>query len=299
MSDRLAAAAFFEAALELSPQNSVLREYLAHFQAESENFYDEWRLELAAVAEEAASRPTPQEVDIHTLAEQRLVRVYPNGLATTWVQQIARPLTRSGADYLRSTSIGYSPDSEVVNLLSIRVLAPDGDVREIYSDNDYGPPSGPQSMYFDVHTRVITFPTLNIGDTLLFEYTISDIAYRNIFDDYFGDMFLLQDEGPRDFVRYGVIAPAARGSHLGTHRDRRRPSASRARIDGRTGRAPRERGSRFRRNRPLRQRLDVRRLEYPLRLVLEPRRRPARGFAGNASHGRGAHRRTHHPSRAH
>lgn len=210
MSDRLAAAAFFEAALELSPQNSVLREYLAHFQAESENFYDEWRLELAAVAEEAASRPTPQEVDIHTLAEQRLVRVYPNGLATTWVQQIARPLTRSGADYLRSTSIGYSPDSEVVNLLSIRVLAPDGDVREIYSDNDYGPPSGPQSMYFDVHTRVITFPTLNIGDTLLFEYTISDIAYRNIFDDYFGDMFLLQDEGPRDFVRYGVIAPAAR-----------------------------------------------------------------------------------------
>ena len=203
------AAESFELALRITPQNAELRDYLTELQDNVDPFHESWRVsveEILALNESLEERGP----DYTWLVDQRVVRVYPNGLATTYVQEAVSIHTRNGADELRSTTIGYSPDSEMVDVLSVRIIGADGSVREAFQDSDYGPPSGPAAMYFDVHTRAISFPSLQEGEVLSFEYTISDISYRNIFDDYFGDISLMQDWAPRALFRYGVIMPSER-----------------------------------------------------------------------------------------
>ena len=199
----------FELALRITPQNADLRDYLTELQDNVDPFHEGWRVSVEEILELNESL-VERGPDYTWLVDQRVVRVYPNGLATTYVQEAVSIHTRNGADELRSTTIGYSPDSEIVDVLSVRIIGADGSVREAFQDSDYGPPSGPAAMYFDVHTRAISFPSLQEGEVLSFEYTISDVSYRNIFDDYFGDISLMQDWAPRALYRYGVVMPSER-----------------------------------------------------------------------------------------
>src|SRR5690606_29512033 len=54
--------------------------------------------------------------------------------------------------------------------------------------------------------RVI-FDGLRIGDTLEVAFLVRDVAARNMFDEYFGDIMLLQGTEPRKHVEYVLEAP--------------------------------------------------------------------------------------------
>jgi len=204
-----------EEAVAREPQNAHYRAYLDELSVRRDRFYTPYTIsaeEIDALMPDEA----PQDLDYTTLVDQRVVHVFSNGLASTYTQQAFHVHTRSGADMLRVTNLAYSPDAESVEVIRASVTKPDGSRRELFDTRDFGPPSGPAAMYFDVRTRSIAFQNVEPGDVLQLEYVISDIAYRNIFDDYFGDIWFAQDFRPRVFGRYVVSVPETRTLYINT-----------------------------------------------------------------------------------
>ncbi len=201
------AIADFERALELEPQSTHLREILTDAGAAERDPFAPWRLDADTLDTLQAELPETQ-AGFSYVANQKVTEVYRNGLSTTWNQTSLVANTREGADQLRAYSIGYSEGAEVVEIRSVEITSPDGSTREVYESADYGPNMGPASIYFDVRTRYLYFPSLEEGDRLTLEYTHSATAERNIFDDYFGDVFFVEANQPMAFSRYVLITPS-------------------------------------------------------------------------------------------
>ena len=204
------AAADLERWLVVAPQAGDARDLLQRVQRDDDDPFEPWRLDLDTLT--AWAEPLRAEPDdaYDVVARQRVVRVHENGLATAWHQVAWLPHTRSGADTLRRFAVDYTPDAEVVTIRRVRTVSPDGVVAEVYDEYDFNPQSGPQAMYFDVRTRSLDFGELREGDLLVVEYEIEDVAYRNIFDDYFGDLWVIGDGVPTRYFRYAVDHPRAR-----------------------------------------------------------------------------------------
>lgn len=204
-----AAVSAYEQALSRRPQDQRIRDLLARLEEQSEAFYSAFALDDASI-QELRDDEADREYDFRRLVDQRVVRVFDNGLATTWIQRAWQVHTDNGADQLRSMTIGYAPDSELVDILQVSIRKTDGTLQEIYNSRDVAPYSGPASIYYDVRARQLYFPGLEAGDTLTVAYTISDVAYRNIFDDYFGDVFFVSSSEPLSLARYALVAPQER-----------------------------------------------------------------------------------------
>ena len=46
-------------------------------------------------------------------------------------------------------------------------------------------------IYYDTRALVVVFPDLEPGDVVELRYRVDDVAHRNVFADYFGDLHLL------------------------------------------------------------------------------------------------------------
>lgn len=206
---RDAAIAELEAALNYFPQDSDSRRLLRFLQDHEDQFYREWQLDMPEIL--ALKRPADDErLDYRALVDQKITRVYENGLATAYIQHAWQIYSREGADALRAYGIGYTPDSERVEVLGVKVVKEDGTERQLYETRDFDSQSGPAAIYYDVRNRSVYIPTLEAGDVLMLQYTIEDVAYRNIFDDYFGDVWFAGSYAPTAFARYVVLMPSSR-----------------------------------------------------------------------------------------
>ncbi len=202
------AAEDYEAALQLRPQDAELRERLAMLQPAEDQFYDSYRV---GVEELLATRPEEDSDAAYTqLLNQRITRVFDNGLGSTYVQQAFAVHTRSGADELRRLSVVYTPGAERVEVLSASVIKPNGERIEVAEVQDIGGGSGPSSVYYDVRMRSVDFNQVEEGDVLVYEYVESEIAAQNMFDDYFGDLWFIQDYTPTVRGRYVLQVPESR-----------------------------------------------------------------------------------------
>jgi hypothetical protein len=65
-------------------------------------------------------------------------------------------------------------------------------------------------MYYDTRALVVVFPSLLPGDSIELRYRVDDVAQRNLFADYYGDLHMLAGFEPRAHVEYVLITPAAR-----------------------------------------------------------------------------------------
>src|SRR5262249_42873320 len=65
-------------------------------------------------------------------------------------------------------------------------------------------------VYYDQRERVIVFPNLEPGDVVELRYRVDDVAYRNQFADYFGDIHFFQSFSPAERADYILITPKGR-----------------------------------------------------------------------------------------
>src|SRR6185312_4889863 len=65
-------------------------------------------------------------------------------------------------------------------------------------------------LYYDTRAVQVVFPNLEPGDVVEVRYRVDDVAHRNLFADYFGDMQLWQDLVPVASKRYVLITPTSR-----------------------------------------------------------------------------------------
>jgi len=206
------AAAALEVALQIEPQNPEYSALLSQLQQE-ENFYDDYILTPDLILS-AEVDDLGEGRDAVYVVDQTITKVHSNGLATRFSQRAIRTLTRQGADQYRTLSIQYTPGEQSVDIINARVIKADGSIVESYSRREESLSQPWYGIYYDLRLILVQFDDLEEGDTVELTYTLSDIAGSNMFDDYFGDFWYVQDVIPKLFTRYGLLIPEGRSLAL-------------------------------------------------------------------------------------
>ena len=207
------AKARYRRSLELVPQNPELRAYLAELDERSHpgastgsdlvRNWAETPAHLLTLAKPAEAGPA------RVLLDSSVTRMHANGLSETFHQRTIQILDERGARAETSFDIRYTPDTQSVEVRVARVHR-GNEVLEAISTDDEDLSEPWYGLYYDVRGLAVHFSQLKPGDIVDVQYTISDVARRNMFADYFGDLHLLQEELPRVMSRYVILAPKSR-----------------------------------------------------------------------------------------
>jgi transglutaminase-like putative cysteine protease/tetratricopeptide (TPR) repeat protein len=200
-------------ALSLRPQDRTLRQHIESLEP-TEPRPDEQLAESSEVflrrRTDPATERGPAEYRARSLNELTVRTVYPNGLAGTFRQSVFEVLNAEGAQQYRQIPVGFEPDTQRFELRSARVYHRDGSVDESSGLDEYTVSGGASRMYYDSREMVISFARLRPGDVVEVRWRVDDVAQRNAFSDYFGDLEIFQGEIPRANVRYVLRAPPSR-----------------------------------------------------------------------------------------
>ncbi|MCS6856562.1 MAG: DUF3857 domain-containing protein [Sandaracinaceae bacterium] len=189
-------------ALELSPQEVAARELLELI--EPEERIDE---AYATPQEEFLDRLSQESGYPFVVLEDLTVNtVYENGLGSRFRQFVARVLDEEGARALRTHVVPFDPEVQRVSLRMARVYR-NNRIIESARTTEHMVGEGPYRIYYDMREFVITLPNLEPGDVVELRYRIDDVAERNRFHDYFGDLHFFQGAVPIERMRYILIGP--------------------------------------------------------------------------------------------
>lgn len=195
--------------LELMPQAKDVRDEVAHLGPAStrpdERFARPATEFLANRRREAAGRARRSLVDV------QVTTVFPNGLASRFRQIVYQPLTETAAAQSREYEFTYEADSQTVQLRAARVYRSDGRVDEAVESGAGAMSDDPDlAIYTSTRSYYVRFPRLEPGDVVELRYRVEDVAPRNAFADYFGEVVYLQGAEPIDRAEYVLITPKER-----------------------------------------------------------------------------------------
>ena len=209
LGDEEAAVADLRESLRLRPQNPDLRAAIARLQPDQARPEDAWLEDPRAVR---ATPVAPDAPDTEVLLDQKIVRVFPNGLsAATW-QRVVRVNHVAPGDTSRDVHIPYDPFKQTVDVLRAEIHGIDGTVRPVTEREEQSLSEAWYGLYYDLRHIVVPFRGLRDGDVLVLEHRVSDVG-RNLISDAFSDLSLLGDVAPKRRVRYVLLAPPERTLH--------------------------------------------------------------------------------------
>jgi transglutaminase-like putative cysteine protease len=192
----------------LLPQSKDVREYLAHLEPSKPR------------ADEMYARPSTEFLKLRgapsdgynrrTLVDLTSTTVFPNGLASRFHQIVFQPLTDSAAAEAREYAFGFDADTEAVQLRGAKVYRANGHVDEAIESGE-GPTDNPAlATYSSAKAFYVHFPRLNPGDVVELLYRVEDVAQRNAFADYFGEVNYMQSSEPVARAEYVLLTPKSR-----------------------------------------------------------------------------------------
>jgi cellulose synthase operon protein C len=194
--------------LEIKPQEKSIREYLAH--QEDARTRDDEKYAIAS-AEFLKNRGKESGgLNRRSLVNMQVTTVFPNGLASRFHQVVFQPLTDSAAAEAREYAFGYEADTETVQLRGAKVYRVSGQVEEASETGESDADDPSMSMYTSQRVVYVHFPRLFPGDVVELQYRVEDVAERNAFADYFGEVHYMESNEPVAYAEYTLIAPKSR-----------------------------------------------------------------------------------------
>ena len=148
------------------------------------------------------------------LADVRVDRVQPNGLASTRVQQFFLIGDAVGAREFGTRTVQFAPASESLHILHARLHKSDGRVVEAEEGAESSVADLKSAMYYDVRSRVLRYPGAEAGDVVELDYRVTPEANENPYGDYFGSLVLLQSAVPAKLKRYVLVTLAERDFYV-------------------------------------------------------------------------------------
>lgn len=198
--------------LEVQPQAKEVHEYLRNVEPEKPKQDEAYAWQPERFLKQR-SKPANGE-NQRKLLDLTVTTVFDNGLSSEFKQIVFQPLTDSAAALGRSYYFAYQADSQRVQLRGARVYRADGRVDEAI-ETGIGAVNDPSiAMYTSARTYNVQFPRLEAGDVVELRYRIDDVAVRNEFNDYFGDIQFLQGSESVGHAEYVLITPKTRKLYI-------------------------------------------------------------------------------------
>lgn len=202
----------YEMAAKLKPQDESL--------AEIANLIKKWSGGNSTASQEQTSAyetpyivkdiPKNESKDASqfvSLLDNRVVRILPNGLASTFNQIAFEVLDEQGLKSLRAMPINYSPSDEKLEIISVTTTKKDGSIHKLYKTTEYNTADESIRMYYDQRQLVIEIPDLAIGDRVEYRFKRTQMQKSASSANYFSDIFQLQASFVRQWAKYTVITP--------------------------------------------------------------------------------------------
>jgi tetratricopeptide (TPR) repeat protein/transglutaminase-like putative cysteine protease len=200
-----AAAAELRRALALRPQDASVRELLEQLAPEQR------RDEAFAVAPEVLleRRGPGRGYPVTVLQDLTVNTVFESGLGSSFRQMSVQIHDTEGARQWRTYPIQFDPDVQRVDIRQARVFR---DGQQLSSTQMFERQLGEPwyRIYYDTRALVVVFPDLEPGDVVEIRYRVDDVAPRNLFHDYYGDLRTLQMTVPIRRLDYVLITPSSR-----------------------------------------------------------------------------------------
>jgi tetratricopeptide (TPR) repeat protein len=198
--------------LKIQPQAREVREYVEHIEAPTPRKDEAYAWQSARFLP-LGKAPSHGE-DRRTLRDLTVTTVFANGKASQFRQVVFQPLSDAAAAQARQYGFQYQADREVVQLRAARVYRKDGKIDEAV---EYGeaPVNIPEiAMYTSARMFYVDLPRLEPGDVVELRYRLDDIAPRNEFADYFGEVVYFGGSDPVANAEYVLITPKSRTFYL-------------------------------------------------------------------------------------
>jgi cellulose synthase operon protein C len=194
--------------VSLLPQSKDVRDYLAQITPS------------APRPDEAYARPSSEFLklrdlpdggfDRRTFVDLTATTVFPNGLASHFHQVVFQPLTDAAAAEAREYAFGFEADTESVQLRGARVYRANGQIDEAVETGEGAADNPAISTYTSARAYYVHFPRLYPKDVVELLYRVEDVAPRNAFADYFGEVDYLQSSEPIARAEYVLLTPKNR-----------------------------------------------------------------------------------------
>lgn len=202
---RDAAAVALREGLALRPQDAATRELLE--QLAPQERMDE---AFAVAPEELLARRTETSgFPLSYLEDLTVNTVFESGLGSEFHQVAVQINDSEGSRQWRTFAITFDPDVQRVAIRQARVFRGGEQLSAARTfEQQLGEPW--YRMYYDTRALVVLFPDLEPGDVVEIRYRVDDVAPRNLFHDYYGDLTYLQKTVPVARIDYVLIAPSSR-----------------------------------------------------------------------------------------
>jgi tetratricopeptide (TPR) repeat protein len=199
--------------LELTPQAKEVRDEVAHIEPAAPRPDEQY---AHPSAEFLARRGAPAEgQDRRTLVDLQVTTVFPNGLASRFHQVVYQPLNDAAAAGAREYAFTYETDSETVQVRTARVYRQNGQVDEAVESGAGAMADDPAlAIFTSARSYYIHFPRLEPGDVVEVQYRVEDVAPRNVFADYFGEIVYMQSSEPIGRSEYVLKTPKERAFYF-------------------------------------------------------------------------------------
>ncbi len=198
--------------LELMPQAKDVRDEVAHIAPAAPRPDEQY---ARPASEFLAKRAAPGGGQARrTLVDLQVTTVFPNGLASRFHQVVYQPLTEAAAAAVarvrvRRTRTTARPSSSAPRACT----GADGRIDEAVESGAGAMEDDPAvSMYTSARSYYVRFPRLEPGDVVELQFRVEDVAQRNEFADYFGEVAYMQSAEPIGAER--VRAHDPQGSHV-------------------------------------------------------------------------------------
>lgn len=198
-------------AVQFSPHDATLRQRLQFYSSSDEAF------ENAYVINQIPENKNPNATGYVSLLDQRISKIYPNGLYSTFYQIAFQIIGFDGIRSLRIVPINYSPTDENIEIIYVTVTKKDGSVRRNYRISESNIADEAIRMYYDQRQIQIQFDDLSVGDKIEFRYKRSQNKRSSNAKLFFSDLFQLQSVFHKQWNRYVVLAPKTMPLHFKKH----------------------------------------------------------------------------------
>ncbi len=195
--------------VEVMPQAKETREELAHLGPVTPRADEAY---ARPPAEFLAARSDPAAGEVRrSLVDVQVTSVFPNGLASRFHQVVFQPLTDAAAAESREYDFTYETDSSTVQVRAARVYRKDGRIDESTENGAGAMADDPAlAIYTTARQYYVRFPRLEPGDVVEVQYRVDDVAARNAFSDYFGEVVYMQGTEPSRRSEYVLVTPKSR-----------------------------------------------------------------------------------------
>ncbi|MDP9000338.1 MAG: DUF3857 domain-containing protein, partial [Myxococcota bacterium] len=195
--------------LELMPQAKEVRDEVAHTEPTRPR-PDEQYAHLPSEFLAARSLPAGGQAR-RSFVDLQVSTVFPNGLASRFHQVVYQPLTDAAAAASREYDFQYETDSQTVQLRAARVYRKDGSVDDAVESGAGSMADDPAlAIYTTARRYYVRFPRLEPGDVVEVQYRVEDVAQRNAFADYFGEVAYMQSTEAVAQAEYVLMTPKSR-----------------------------------------------------------------------------------------